>query len=363
MKKIFLFICFFILFVPSVHAETLSLPNTSTRVRADITEILSTNPVQNGMNNYEFKANTNSGESYIVNTSDSTPDGIPIKLSVGNKIYLQVIDGNPPQVFFEDVVRTKALWWIAIFFVLLSLVVGLKRGFWSLIGLGITLLVLFGYIFPSILHGKDVIGVTVIGSIVILAANMHIAHGFRRQSFLAFISTVIGFLLVWLFAHLFSAWTSLTGTGSEDAVLLMGDIPVQILSIRLFIAGAILGAVGVLDDIAISQTEIVGELISTDPNLTHKQLFLKSMRIGRHHIASTINTLVLVYAGASMPVLILFLYHSGDVSSFLNSEVVTEEIVRTIAGTTALILTVPIASLIAAYGSNHKSLDTPHKHT
>lgn len=366
MKKFLLclnFISAFIVCVPMVYAEGLALSKTPTQIHAVITDIESTIPIRAGMNTYTFHAKTDVGDSYDVNTSDSNPGGIPIKLVAGEKIFLQKIDGTPPQIYFDDVERTNALWWIVILFVILSLAVGLRRGFWSLIGLGITLVVLFGYIFPGILHGQDVITVTVIGSIAILAVNMHIAHGFRKESFLAFVSTVIGFLFVWLFAHLFSAWTSLTGTGSEDAVLLMGDIPVQILSIRLFVAGAILGAVGVLDDIAISQTEIVHELVITDPNLTHKQLFLKSMRIGRHHIASTINTLVLVYAGASMPVLILFLYHSGDVNSFLNSEIVTEEIVRTIAGTAALILTVPISSLIATYGYNKKSLDTPHRHT
>ena len=100
-----------------------------------------------------------------------------------------------------------------------------------------------------------------------------------------------------------------------------------------------------------------------DPTLSRKELFLRSMRIGRHHIASTVNTLVLVYAGASLPILLLFLSHSGDASAFLNSEAVTEEIVRTIAGTSALILTVPAASLIATFAYRHKSLDSFNKKT
>src|SRR3989338_5333102 len=252
MKKIFVFFCLLFLSVPLVHAESLDLPKTSTQVPATITEIQSVRPVTAGMNAYEFRAQTKTGEVYNVHTSDSAPEGIAISLKKGQKIFLQKIDGNPPQVYFEDVERTGALWWILSLFVLLALVVGLKRGFWSLIGLGMTLLVLFGFIFPSVLRGQDVLTVTILGSIGILAVNMLISHGFRKESFLAFLS---------------------------------------------------------------------------------------SMRIGRHHIASTINTLVLVYAGASMPILILFIYHSGNVSAFLNSEIITEEIVRTLAGTTALILT------------------------
>ncbi|OGL61781.1 hypothetical protein A3C09_00190 [Candidatus Uhrbacteria bacterium RIFCSPHIGHO2_02_FULL_47_44] len=362
MKKIFVFFCLLFLSVPLVHAESLDLPKTSTQVPATITEIQSVRPVTAGMNAYEFRAQTKTGEVYNVHTSDSAPEGIAISLKKGQKIFLQKIDGNPPQVYFEDVERTGALWWILSLFVLLALVVGLKRGFWSLIGLGMTLLVLFGFIFPSVLRGQDVLTVTILGSIGILAVNMLISHGFRKESFLAFLSTMLGFLCVWIFAHLFTSWTSISGTGSEDALLLVGDVPVEILTIRLFLAGVILGAVGVLDDVAISQTEIVHELVKADSSLSRRELFLRSMRIGRHHIASTINTLVLVYAGASMPILILFLYHSGNVSAFLNSEIITEEIVRTLAGTTALILTVPISSFIAAYGYSPNSLDMTHKH-
>lgn len=362
MKRLFLFLCLLFVFAPNVYAESLAIEKTTTQIRAEITEIKSVNPVSSTMNSYEFRAKSETGEFFDVRTQDSIPDGIPIKLTVGKKIFLQKINADPPQVYFEDVVRTGALWGIAIIFIALSLAVGLKRGFWSLIGLGVTFLVLFGFVFPRIMQGQDVLIVTIIGSIVILAVNMHVAHGFRRESFLAFISTVIGLFCIWFFANIFTVWTNISGTGSEDVMLLVGDAPIEILTIRLFLAGVILGAVGVLDDVAISQTEIIHELIKTNPQLTRKQLFLAAMRIGRHHIASTINTLVLVYAGASMPVLILFLYHSGDVNSFLNSEIITEEIVRTFAGTAALILTVPIATFIATYGYSHQTLDTPHKH-
>ena len=355
MKKILLTLFVFVLLpVFSVHAEGLILSKSSTQIKASITEITTVIPEDNGLNTYLFRAKTTSNEIVDVSTEDSSPDGIPIKLVVGDAVSLQKIEGTPPQIYFEDIIRTNALVWIAILFIALTFVIGLRRGFSSLIGLGITFAVIFVYIFPQILRGGDVILTTVMGSIVILAVNMYVGHGFRKESFFAFISAIIGFLFVLLFAYLFSFWTKLSGTGSEDAVLLIGDAPVHFTTIQLFLAGVILGAVGVLDDITISQTEIVHELAVTDPTLSRKQLFLRSMRIGRHHIASTVNTLVLVYAGASMPVLLLFLYHSVNTISFLNSEVVTEEIVRTISGTTALILCVPISTLIATFAYKRK---------
>src|SRR3989338_10924447 len=127
MKKIFVFFCLLFLSVPLVHAESLDLPKTSTQVPATITEIQSVRPVTAGMNAYEFRAQTKTGEVYNVHTSDSAPEGIAISLKKGQKIFLQKIDGNPPQVYFEDVERTGALWWILSLFVLLSLVVGLDR--------------------------------------------------------------------------------------------------------------------------------------------------------------------------------------------------------------------------------------------
>ncbi len=350
MKKI-LFVILFLFLIPgwSARAEEPDLSRTTVEMKGTITEIISSVTEKDGLNSYAFRAKTSSGEIVEVRTKDSSPNGISIKLVAGDRVALQKIDGVPPRVYFEDVIRTNALLWISVLFIILALLIGWGRGLSSLVGLVITLLVLFGYLFPTILHGGDIITTTIIGSVLILAVNMHVAHGFRKESFFAFLSTIIGFLLVLLFAYVFSAWTKLSGTGTDDAVLLIGDASAHFTTVKLFLAGVILGAVGVLDDICISQTEIVHELANTDPSLSRKQLFFRSMRIGRHHIASTINTLVLVYAGASMPVLLLFLYHSVDTLSFLNTEIVTEEIVRTIAGTMALILCVPISTLVATF--------------
>jgi len=333
------------------------------RVHAVIEEIQSKEDLSGDLFQYKLRVKLESGEIVQVNTEDSFLRGISVELKKGQKIYLQKIGGEQSIYFFEDLVRTRGLILVFLVFLIFTLIIGLMRGVWSTIGLMITLWILFGMMFPAILAGKDVLLVTIFGSIAILAVNMHISHGFRKESFLAFSSTVIGFLLVWCFATLFTKWTFITGTGSEEASLLLSDIPVSISIVKLYLAGVMLGAVGVLDDIAISQTEIVHELMVTDPSMTFKKRFIPAMRIGRHHIASTVNTLVLVYAGASMPILLLFLSNSGDVLSFINSEIVTEEIVRTLAGTVALILTVPISTLIAAYGYSTKHIDrTPHAH-
>jgi uncharacterized membrane protein len=362
-KKILLAVFFLLFPLQSFGAQILETSVTTRQIRATITVVQSMQTDDQGLNHFVFQAKTEDGDAVTVRTDDSIASGLPIKLKKNQKIFLQEIQGIPPQYFFDDVVRSNRLIWIAVLFVLLALVVGFLRGFFSLVGLIITLGVLFGYIFPSIIQGVDPVVATVVGSIVILAVNMHITHGLRKESFLAFVSTVLGLLCVLFFTYLFSFWTMITGMGSEEAILVIGDIPLSTNTLRLFLAGVILGAVGVLDDVAISQTEIIHELAKADVRLTRKQLFVRAMRVGQHHIASIVNTLVLVYAGAAMPVLILFLNNTIGTSSFLNSEVVTEEIVRTMAGTSALVLTVPISTFLAAIFYQQTPLDTQKKTT
>ena len=114
-----------------------------------------------------------------------------------------------------------------------------------------------------------------------------------------------------------------------------------------------------LDDIAIGQSEAVSELRRANPSLVRKELFLAAMRLGRHHIASTVNTLVLAYAGAAVPLLLLFMNAHVNLADFLNTETVAEEIIRTLAGTAALVLTVPIATAFSVFFGTGKRLDRP----
>ena len=217
----------------------------------------------------------------------------------------------------------------------------------SLVGLVVTVLILFGFLFPAILAGRDPVIFTVLASIVILAVNMHISHGVRKQTFLAFLGTVAGLILVIVFSKLFVEMASLSGLAGEEATLLFWETGGVQLPVGILTAGIILGAVGVLDDVAITQSEVVGELLLANPNTKKKELFVKAMRIGRHHIASTVNTLVLVYAGAALPVFLLYIYGDHSLQTFFGNELIGEEIVRTLAGTCALVLTVPISTWFA----------------
>lgn len=319
-------------------------------VKGIVTKIISNTGVDQNRQMI-FEVSTSMGD-FTIDTSKSLVEGMRYNLKPGNKVYLQIItvNGEADQVFFVDVVRVTSLFWLVVLFSIIIIIIGLWRGLSSLVGLAITLAILFGFIVPMILNGSDAVSITIVGSILILAVNMHLSHGFNKGTFLAFGSTVAGLVLVVIFAKLFVYITNLSGLASEDAVLLYLQAGNVIVPKGVLLSAIILGAVGVLDDIAITQGETVVELIEANQNLDRKELFVRSMRVGRHHIASTVNTLVLAYAGVALPLLLLFVGHSEIAGlRFLNQEQVAEEIVRTLAGTMALVLTVPISTWFATF--------------
>ena len=351
MKRILLVL---ICLIPiSVSAQTIEHREENVRISEVVTEEMN----DRGLLDYTLNVETTYGESFFVDTKESLLGGLSLKLEEGDNILVEIVEeADGTTAFYKDIPRVNALYLIGGLFLLITLCVGLLRGLRSIIGLGVTMLILFWWVFPSILAGADPVTVTVLGSIVILAVNMHLSHGIKRQTFLAFLSSVAGLGLVLLFTILFTGLAHLTGLGTEEETLLFWEISTIKLPVGLLMAGIILGAAGVLDDIAITQNEVVEELLRANPYTDRRTLFKRAMSVGRHHIASTVNTLVLVYAGAALPLLLLFMHFSGSWQSFLQYEVVAEEIVRTFAGTSALVLTVPISTFFATL--QPKTLDT-----
>ncbi len=295
------------------------------------------------------------GQVYQIDSANSYMEGMRYKLKEGDDIYIQVIKrgGVPEQLFLADVVRYHSLVWMAVLLVVVIVAVGRLRGVLALIGLAITLAILLGAVIPLILGGASPVLVAFFASVAILAINMHLAHGVNKQTMRAFLATTVGAGLVLIFALLFTGIADLSGLSSEESILLYYQNTQLIIPRGILLAGILLGAVGVLDDIAINQSELVAELREANPKLTRKELFVRAMRVGRHHIASTVNTLVLAYAGVALPLLLLFnISEEVGFLRFLNEEPIMEEIVRTIAGTLGLILTVPIATWFATMGTS-----------
>ena len=358
MRFFFVLFCvaFFVVPNPLLAQEGFS----ARRVDATITEIKSIQELEGGVFQYTFTAKSEYGEDFFVETTNSFIAGVGYTLQVGDEVSLRVIDVEDGlEVYFDDVHRQRGLWWIVGFFVALTLLVGWVRGLLSLIGLCVTVAILVLGLFPAIVRGVDPVYAAVTASALILFVNMHLSHGMNRRTFLAFLSTLGGLGCVLMFTKVFLWIARLSGLASEEGSFLFWKLdPVQA-PVGILAAGIILGAVGVLDDIAITQSETVGELRLANPRATRRELFTQAMRIGRHHIASTVNTLILVYAGAALPVFLLFMNQFGSTHEFLQNELVAEELVRTLAGTCALVLLVPLSTWLAT--CDIKVIDNPLK--
>lgn len=347
MKRGVLIFCLFISFFAAfdVFAQANTQPK---EVHATIVSIQETK-INANKRFYQFEAKDELGEIWKIDTNASYPDGLYINLKDGDGVRLRIVE-NPngtQTVFFDDKIRTGSLITLFFIFAVVAIAIGFFRGAFSLVGLVFTLVVLFWFLFPQILAGRDPVLMTVLASIVILFVNIHLSHGFRVRTFFSFLGTISGLLVVVLFSYLFTRFSSLSGIGTEESMLLLWEVDLLKDPVALFIAAVILGTVGVLDDVAVTQAEVVGELQEANQSLTRKELFFRAMRVGRHHIASTVNTLVLVYAGAALPMFLLFFSSSSDVGTFLNNEAVAEEFVRTMVGTVSLMLTVPFATAFA----------------
>lgn len=256
-----------------------------------------------------------------------------------------------------DVYRLDALIPIVIFFIAIVLVISRFKGLGSLVGLGMSLFIITGFIVPAILAGDDPLVTSIVGSFFIMVITMYISHGFTQKTHIALMATCMALVLTGILAYTFVNFTSLTGFGSDDATSLSYGATGAINFKGLLLGGIIIGSLGVLDDITTSLAASIQELARANNKLTFTQLFAGGLRIGSDHIASLVNTLALAYAGAGLPLfLFLVLNPSNQPLWFiLNSELLVEEIVRTLAGSIGLILAVPLTAALASWAFQRKS--------
>lgn len=292
----------------------------------------------------------------IVVQSGNLPIANLQKYKVGDKLVINVsenIEGNA--VFYiSDYVRRTSLLWLFLIFVVLAITVGKWWGLSSIMGMGFSFLIIFKYILPKLLAGADPIVTAVIGSLFIIPVTFYLSHGLNKKTSIAIVGTVISLIITGVLAGVFVEKAQLTGFASEEAGFLQiarqGEINIR----GLLLAGIIIGTLGVLDDVTVSQSSIVNQLKETDKSLSFKKLYQRAMKVGQDHISSMVNTLVLVYTGAALPLLLLFVDNPHPFSEIINYEIIADEIVRTLVGSIGLILAVPITTLLAALSFEKK---------
>jgi uncharacterized membrane protein len=271
-------------------------------------------------------------------------------LRPGDAVLL--IRGAAPGVSAYEVVdRDRLVPLAAAFALFVAAAIAFSRwqGVTALLGLGISLLVLARFVVPRILAGGHPLGVTLAGAVMIALTSIYLAHGANRRTTVALAGLLITLGAAAGLAILFVSLARLSGAGSEEAVLLqvghVGGVNLR----GLLLGGILLGALGVLDDITTAQAAAVEEISRANPRLGPAELYRRGLSVGREHITALVNTLVLAYAGASLPLFLLFTINPDQpLWVTLNTEFVAEEIVRTLVGSIALVLAVPVTTVLAA---------------
>jgi len=238
---------------------------------------------------------------------------------------------------------------LAIFCFAVIIIAGLK-GFGSLLGMGISLSIILLYIIPNILKGNDPLTITLIGATVIILITTYLAHGISQKTTIALISTLISIFLTAGLAILAISFISISGIGNEDASALQIGTT-SLISLRgLFLSGIIIATLGALNDITTTQAMTILELKKTNPKLDFIALFSKGFSVGKEHIASLVNTLILAYVGSAFAVFLFFVLNPAKVPYWviLNNEIVADEVVKILAGSIGLLLSVPIVTLLAS---------------
>lgn len=269
--------------------------------------------------------------------------------SKNNIVLISKINGpdGQTQSVIVDHYRLPYLGVLFAIFIFVVVVVGRKKGIMSFLAMVLSFFLIIKMVIPQILFGNNPVLIALFASAIMIPVSFYISHGFCRKTTLAVISTFLSLVITGFLSLLFVHVSKLTGYAAEEAVFI--SIQNQDINLSsLLLAGIIIGAMGVLDDVTISQVSIVEKLKKANKKYSKRKLFSESMDVGQDHIASLVNTLVLVYAGAALPLFVLFSSTQfGGFFDVLNMEIIATEIVRTLVSSIGIILSVPITTFIA----------------
>jgi uncharacterized membrane protein len=251
------------------------------------------------------------------------------------------------QYAFQDFDRGPPLLTLTVLFALGVLALSRWRGIGSLVSLAFSLVLIAVFTLPAIMEGAAPLGVAVVTAAAIMVVTLYLSHGFTVRSTVAMLGTLVSLAVIaglgWVFTTV-GHFTGLVDEGSQY----ISSIAAQVDLHGLLLAGLVIGALGVLDDVTVTQTWAVWELADLDPDASARSLFVRAMRIGRSHVASTVNTLVLAYVGATLPLMLVFSALDLPFGIAVSQEVVAQEVVRGLVGGLGIIAAVPVTTAIAS---------------
>ncbi len=249
---------------------------------------------------------------------------------------------------FYDYDRDVPMVALTVAFAVVTVAVARLRGLAALFGLAFAFFVMLQFLLPGLLGDSSPTLVSLVGSAAIMFVVLYLAHGFSARTTTALVGTLFGLALVAVLGAVAVATARLTGLTSEETVRLQTYDPAIDFS-GLVLAGVVVAGLGVLNDVTITQASAIWQLHEVDPGMTWRDLYRRGMVVGRDHIASTVYTIVFAYAGASLPLLMLFEVYAQPWDVVLTSSAMAEEVIRTLVGSIALVLAVPVTTAAGAF--------------
>lgn len=289
------------------------------------------------------------GQRVVIEEGTTNVIGNERLFNVGDRVFVErAVGPEEDRLYISDVMRFGPLLTVVAVFVGLVVLVGRWKGLRSLGGSLISLVVIFGFILPQIIAGRNPVAVSILGSVVLLSVSTYLTYGINLKAHAAVVGMVLALALTGGMAWFFVNWARLSGMGVEESAFLVMEFGSGIDLRGLVLGGIIIGSLGVLDDICVGQSSSVFELVRANPELSWADLFRSSLNIGTDHIAAMVNTLLLAYVGGAMPLMLAFTIYREPLLRRLNREPIAEELVRTLVGSAGLVLAVPITGLIAS---------------
>lgn len=262
-----------------------------------------------------------------------------------------------PPYSLNDFERREPMYWLLGIFALIVLAAGRLHGLRALVGLGISLAVVIWFVVPAILDGREPLLVAIFGSFAVMLATIPVAHGLGPKTIAASFGTALSLLLTIALVTTFTKLAHITGFSAGDEVAYLKAYAENLSIQGLLLAGIVIAALGVLDDVTVSQSSTVMALRRADPTQGFGQLFTGALSVGKDHITATVNTLFLAYVGASLPVLLIFSVGDIDFGYAFNSEGVASQVIATLTGSIGLIAAIPITTALAALMAQHLPIE------
>jgi uncharacterized membrane protein len=288
-------------------------------------------------------------------------EGAPV-FAAGDAVIVGAAEGQPIESRYEliDLQRAWSLFALVLTFAVAVVALSRWRGLRALGSLALSVVILIVFVLPALLDGKPPLAVAVVGASAIMIGTLYLTHGFSARTSVALLGTLISLSLTGVLGLLFTTIGRFTGLAGESERFL-ATVGESIDLRGLLLAGLVIGALGVLDDVTVTQTAAVWELADADPAASRRTLFSAGLRIGREHVSAAVNTLVLAYAGASLSLLMLFAVSGQGVLDTVTTELVAQEVVRALVGGLGIIAAVPVTTLIAALAVRERPRRGPER--